>query len=354
MNKKNNILIAGPLPPPAGGISIHIERLHHLLSADFNVDLIDESPQQKQGLFNIRSGNVFGYLKKMKQCELVFIHSGNRLFKKIHILTALLLRKKILLTLHGYGHKRNGIMRWYDSFLFNKAHGIILVNEGIFQKLHLNKAICKVRHAFLPPVMENEPVLPPQIKDFIGEARSKQKTIICGNASRLDTFNNQDLYGLDMFVTLAQALQQNNCQAAFIFNVSALDAGKDRFDKALKEIQAHGLEQDFLLLNEKISFSRLIESSDIMLRPTNTDGDSLSIREGLFLEKKVITSDAVSRPEGCILFKTRDNEDLLKKVEMTLAAVNKEAATPTQNTGKQDDLLDFYQQIITDILNPKK
>ena len=32
----------GPVPPPTGGVSIHIWRLYHLLKADFDIEFVDE------------------------------------------------------------------------------------------------------------------------------------------------------------------------------------------------------------------------------------------------------------------------------------------------------------------------
>ena len=62
-----------------------------------------------------------------------------------------------------------------------------------------------------------------------------------------------------------------------------------------------------------------MQQSDIIVRPTNTDGDSLTIREGLFLNKKVLASDVVKRPEGVILFKNRNLNDMEEKLEKLIA-----------------------------------
>ena len=90
MNKKLNVLIAGPLPPPAGGISIHLSRLNHLLKDDFNIDFIDESTERKASFYNIKSLNLYQYFKRIICTDLFFIHSGNKLLKKFHILSALM------------------------------------------------------------------------------------------------------------------------------------------------------------------------------------------------------------------------------------------------------------------------
>jgi hypothetical protein len=76
-------LIAGPILPPAGGISIHIYRLEQLLKDEFDFTFIDESPSFKKNIFNIRSLNFIRYIKLVMASDLFFIHSGNKYFKKL-------------------------------------------------------------------------------------------------------------------------------------------------------------------------------------------------------------------------------------------------------------------------------
>lgn len=52
---------------------------------------------------------------------------------------------------------------------------------------------------------------------------------------------------------------------------------------------------------------------DMFIRPTNTDGDALSIREALTLKKPAIASNVCKRPEGTVLFENRNIDDLYSK-----------------------------------------
>jgi hypothetical protein len=106
-------------------------------------------------------------------------------------------------------------------------------------------------------------------------------------------------------------------------------------------------------MNENISFVRLMQQCDIMIRPTNTDGDSLSVREAIHMEKLVICSDAVSRPEQCILFKNRDLEDLVKKTEDAILLINKkeENSLPVNRSNDSENYGAFYFSLIDSLLN---
>lgn len=350
MNKKKNILIAGPILPPAGGISIHIYRLEQLLKDDFNFSFIDESSTIKKNIFNIRSLNFIRYIKLVMSADLFFIQSGNKYFKKLHILTGKIFRKKMIITLHGYGNERSPFFRKLDSIFFNKADKIILVNNQISAKLDLNPAKCIVKHAFLPPAMENEIALPDILLEKIKSAKQSNYTIICGNASRLNTFNNEDLYGLDMCIELSRNLKESHYPALFVFVVTSLDEGKERYDAAIQLVESYGLSAHFILLNKEISFVNLIAESDIILRPTNTDGDALTIREGLFLGKSVVASDVVSRPADTILFKTRNHEDLLMTIKKVIDK-NKNTKNETKISMLKNEDKNYYSTLFNELIN---
>ncbi len=350
MKKKLKILITGPIAPPAGGISIHIQRLTHLLKDEFNIDLIDESHVKKAGIFYMRSLNPISYIKKVLRTDILFIQGGNKLFKTIHILTGKLLSRKVIITIHGYGKRRSQPFRAIDSFFFSMANKIVLVNPDIFSKLPLPRKKCVLKHAFLPPVMKDEPELPSAVIAWLKKQRSAGKIIVCANASRLTLHNNEDLYGLDMCIETARQLIAKGEPVAFIYTVSALERGADLFNKNLQLINELGLQDHFMLISEKLSFVRLIENADIVIRPTNTDGDALTIREALYLGKPTIASDIVEKPASTILFRTRDNADLEKKLQDQITIIKNNATIPLGEPQiPVGDFKEFYTNLINTV-----
>jgi glycosyltransferase involved in cell wall biosynthesis len=92
----------------------------------------------------------------------------------------------------------------------------------------------------------------------------------------------------------------------------------------------------------------VMSESDVFLRPTNTDGDAVSIREALYLGTPVVTSDAVPRPEPCVLFANRDMKDFEKKVRQTLSALP-ELRARVRDYNLQDNampILELYRQLM--------
>jgi glycosyltransferase involved in cell wall biosynthesis len=342
--RKKKILLIGPLPPPKGGVSIHLDRLSKLLENDYDIEFIDESHLIKKKYFNLRSFNLARYFKIVKSVDLIHINSGTSLLRIFHIIIGTLLFKKIILTIHAYPTRKNFFLRYIDRIFFSLPDLVIVVNPDIFARVSLPARKSIIKEAFIPPIMEMEPDLPDKVIAWINNRKSVNRIIICANAYRLEIFNDQDLYGLDMCIEAANYLINNGYHVSFIFNVSTLEKYEERYDRFTLDIENYNLQDNFLLINENLSFVNLISSSDIVLRPTNTDGDALTIREALYLGKPIIASDVVVRPLGTVLFKSRNADDLVDKI---ISVVNSYSKTDHQmNKDFENDFKKEYIEMI--------
>ena len=54
--------------------------------------------------------------------------------------------------------------------------------------------------------------------------------------------------------------------------------------------------------------------SDIYIRPTMNDGDSISVREAIQMNLKVVASDVAKRPNGVVIYQKGNISDFLSKV----------------------------------------
>jgi len=351
LNIKKSILIFGPFPPPAGGVSVHIARLNLLIKDDFKIDFIDEACIVKKNIFSIRSNNPIIYIKKIIAADVLFIQTGGSFLRKFHILVGTIFLKKIILTIHGYSKVNNFMLLKLDSFFFNLCTKIILVNPYISKKLTLSKNKCIIKHAFIPPMMINEPSLPQFLIKWFVHSKKSGNTIFCANASRLNILNNEDLYGLDMCIELAKLLLSNSFPVSFIFIVSSLENCQNRFNTYKKLIVDLGLQDIFLLINGVFSFVRVIENSDIVLRPTNADGDAVTIREAIFLNKPVLASDVIDRPEGTLLFKNRDINDFYNQTVLLLnnkSFFDNSSSLPIENDS--NNYRKYYSNLINNVI----
>ena len=70
------------------------------------------------------------------------------------------------------------------------------------------------------------------------------------------------------------------------------------------------LNSNIIVLSGSHSFIEVIKKSDCLIRNTSTDGDSLSVKESLYLGKPVIATNAVQRPKGVTLIEYGSNPSL--------------------------------------------
>ncbi|MEM7082640.1 MAG: glycosyltransferase [Pseudomonadota bacterium] len=334
------LLLIGPLPPPKGGVSVHLARLSALLErGGITIDLIDESPVRK-AVFNLRSLNVFGYFRRFFRAEIVHIHSSVDLFRVTNALTALLLRRPFLISLHSW-RARGAVSRGIHRWIFRRAQVVICVSSAIADAVESDKTV--IRPAFLPPVPEHEPALPSALQDWLGHQRSQGRKVIASNAYQLDEFEGVDLYGLDLCIEMMRTLvDASQLEVALVFNVASLAKGRDRFERYQKAIVDFELgDRIRLTCDEDLSFVRLIENTDCSVRATNTDGDALSVREALSLGKPVVASDAAARPAGTRLFTSRNSQSLANAVKDVLMSVSNDNGWVAQ----EGDHADFYMNL---------
>ena len=311
LNKKKLVLI-GPFPPPFGGVSIHIKRLAILLNANYEIIEIDESRYNKTSIFNLRSFNFIKYFRLISKSEMLHIHSGHYIFRFMHFFSSKIFNKKLIITIHSYEEKDKSLIEKYiDKFIFRNVYRVIFVSEEISQKFKLKNSL--IKNAFLPPDSSEEKPLPISIIRWIEIKRNEGYTICSANASRLDMCDNQDLYGLDLCIEASKKCREENIKIAFVFVLSDTSGPLD-VNLYEELIDQYNLADLFFLHKASTPFISLIRQSDIILRPTNTDGDALTVREGLFFNKKVVASDVVKRPEGTYIFKNRDLFSLVCKL----------------------------------------
>ena len=229
----------------------------------------------------------------------------------LHFSAASLFFKKKIITIHGYEPGRGANIRPMDRTILNNCNKVIFVSKELADAFKVKQYI--VNEAFLPPDVKSEAEIPAEVFNWIEQRKKQGYKIAVANASRLDKHEEEDLYGLDLCIMAAKKNKEIGIKAAIIFVVSD-GSGVIKTEQYKKMIDEFALQDWFLIWEAPLSFIKLIIHTDIVLRPTNTDGDALTVREGLFLGKPVVASDVVIRPEGTKLFKTRDAESLAQAI----------------------------------------
>lgn len=288
MKKFKNILILGSLPLPCGGVTIHLERLCHAIAG---------SAVKSDILFlDYKKQNFIYVIYNLLGARICHLNFSNKKVRFLMVIFAFILRKKIIITYHGKYNFSNIL----DLFVLSLANVNLVLNEYSFYSAK-KKALLKTKvllvSAFIPPVSDLGLILSKETKNLVGEFVVKFDNIICTNSHKyvLDSDTN-DLYRIDMILKCSLDFPE--------IGVIIVDPTGELHTKYNEYVNLSNV----LFITRPEPFVEILKKSQVFIRATTTDGDSLSVNEALFLGIKVLASDCVDRPKGCVLFKTNDIE----------------------------------------------
>ena len=141
--------------------------------------------------------------------------------------------------------------------------------------------------------------------------------VISANAFTIKFFKGVDVYGIDLCIELCYNLKQKWNNVGFIFFLPQI-GDIQYFNSLQQRLSELHLQNNFLFVTQPYPFYPILLKSTIFIRPTNTDGDAVSLREALHFKVPSVASDVVARPDETILFKNRDINDLTVKVKDVL------------------------------------
>jgi|GEM_PF-185093 len=331
LNKKSpripglKIGLIGSCPPPYGGVTVHVQRLMKKLD-EYHIDYVlydilgGQGQQKNSRIIQIRHPKLW-ILKYFFSGTSEIIHNHTTDWRG-QVLVGLmgLLGKKTVSTLHSERLVKswkdyNVIKRKIIQIALQSTTSLIVVNAHIREfciSLGVNPDKVFLIPAFIPPEPEEKEIqeIPQKIRDFI----DTHDPLISANAFKIKFFKNEDVYGIDLCIELCSRLKQKRDTVGFVFFLP--QTGDTHYFSTLQQrlIDLH-LQDNFLFVTEPYPFYPLLLKSSVFIRPTNTDGDAISLREALYFGIPSVASDVVTRPEGTILFKNRNIDDLSGKVQ---------------------------------------
>lgn len=284
----------GKTPPPLGGVTIHVQRLLNSLKDDIKYDFnYDFRALSKKSLF------LLPFI--IKQYKLVHIHSSNPWVRLYIVRMCKIFKVKSVITIHGNLGRFNTIKNKIDYETIRLTDKPIVLNEQSFSIAYPINKKTELVSAFIPPDISQE-ILLSNISQSISKLKDKSKLLFCTNGSNLSfDKNNEEIYGI---FELIEAFS-TNLQYGLVFSDPS-----GIYSKVIKEKNIH-LPDNVLVVNVEHSFYRVMQLCDASIRNTTTDGDSLSVKESLYLKRYTFVTDVVSRPVGCILYKKGKFADFL-------------------------------------------
>lgn len=281
--RKKNVLIIGKLPPPIGGVTVHVSRLlSYLQKEKYSFDFLQLS-----------SKNLIKLLFYIRRYKCIHIHSSNPFAREYVTIIAKVLKVKSVVTFHGdLGRYSSNYKNRVDNTTIRLSDKPIVLNEQSFIHASSINKNCDMVSAFIPPDIKNEYLKSECIKT-IEKFKAKYKIVFCTNAYNLSyDKNNNEIYGIFEIVEIFR----NRRHLGLVFSDPSGMYSKEFYKRNIV------VPENVLVINEEHSFFRVVCLCDVNIRNTTTDGDSLSVKESLYLHKITLATNVVSRPKGCLIY----------------------------------------------------
>jgi glycosyltransferase involved in cell wall biosynthesis len=326
-NHKADVAIWGHVPPPYGGMTVHIQRLiPKLIDAgisvqtyNFNDPDIDDNRvlnyKNRKFLWIIRL--FFGKVEKVH-----YVISVQPIVRFISVLFGRIRNKKVILRIGGASLQKsilngNYFMKIITRFALRNATLIIGVNKdicNIAKTLGVEQEKIHNIPGFIPPVI-NGSIIPDEVDNFF--KGKSPKFLITGF---LSSSKENDTYGIRDSLYIMNRLKLHYPNVGLvIFSQNVSDELKLIFDKLIKE---YNLSSSVLIHYSRSELWPVFKVIDIFLRPTYSDGDANSIREALYFGVPVIASNCVKRPTSVITYTKGNTDELYKTITSVLRNIN--------------------------------
>lgn len=320
----SNILILGKVPPPIGGVTVHVSRL---------IDGLSEQNFKKFEFCDLKKLSSYHILLKIFQYRYIHLHISNPYFQLLLAIFCKMTFKKLLLTYHGnwgrYGYSKN--------FAVNLSAWLTYI-PIVQNEESLIKAKWWNRNTVLISTFIGSRKIKPLRKELSDKLLLIKKScsmLFCTNAWNL-TF---DKKGKEIYGILDIILKIENTPGAGLVISDPSGNYQPYAERHYPEITAN-----IIFISENHDFRNLLALSDAFIRNTTTDGVSLSIHEAIQENVVVFASDVVRRPVVCRLYNDFSKVNLEEELHEGKKNLNSSAGSGS-GPDTLEKLIQLYKRI---------
>jgi glycosyltransferase involved in cell wall biosynthesis len=320
-----DVLILGPVPPPFGGISVHVSRLVPLLmKAGLRVGVLNhfrstDMPYVLQSL----NKNPVNYYRLPKRIPSRVVHYHHSHWS---LLIAVALGRgrrasRYVLTAHGTDLPRRlnskvPPLRAATRWALRRFDTIIVVNPSIRAAIqdHVGQRPVEVLPAFLRAPEEGS--YEESVERFLTGG-----TTLVVPAFRVQFLpNGRDVYGLDTVIEAFRVIAKQRPSLRLALFIAERPRGRkaaQHLQRLIAQMEDAGLRERILVVFG-LPLTPAFRHDVLFVRATRIEGDALSVREALQAEVPVVASHVVDRPPGTVTFATDDVDDLCRVLAQVL------------------------------------
>lgn len=340
--KDSSVIILGAVPPPIGGVTMHVLRLiSGLESLGFDFKFINLRLKTSNNKFD-KKKYIHNILRifKSKKTEVIHYQLNNIFELTLIVIISIIKKCRIITSVHSFRTESFSKIKNILIQLITKTRTEFIAPSETIKEALISKGVkqnkIRVLHTFLPPSeLEINEKLPDEVIKFL----KNKSNIIVANAYKLylDDFG-VDVYGLDMCIEACKVIPETN----FIFCMPLI-SDQNYYNECTNRIEEYMIKDRFLIVNRNISLVSLFKHADLFIRPTSTDSFGVSVAEAIYMGVPAIASDVCDRPDGAILFKSRNLNDFINKISGTLTNHHTEFKSNINGLSVFKKYLDIYE-----------
>jgi len=315
------VLQIGPYPPPNGGVQTNLVDIrNYLRKHGCSCEVINITRHRRADADGVYyPGNALEVVRLLLRLryDLVHLQVGGDFSKRLLALSlvcCLMPGRKAVLSFHSGGYPsspagKTAGPRTLRGWIMRRFDGVIAVNREIadlFGKFGVSAARVRLIAPHSVSAPGKEAALPDDLARFFEQRQPR--LIAVGQL--------EPEYDLPLQIdAMAKVLQRHP-------NAGLAILGSGSLERMLRERIASKPYGDRILLCGDVAHEgtlRAIGRSDLVLRTTLYDGDSISVREALAFGTPVIATDNGMRPVGVRLIPAREPGKLLEAIEAALA-----------------------------------
>jgi glycosyltransferase involved in cell wall biosynthesis len=341
------VLQMGPYPPPHGGVQTNLVALRkYLLERGIACPVINLTRfrrEEGRGVYYPKTALAVIKLLFRLDYDVVHLQAGGDFSLRhagVLLLCSMLPAKKIVFTFHSGGYPASNAGQrarpWsLRGFVLRRLDGLIAVNQELLE-LFRKFGVPEERIRLIPPYAVESPAeetrLPEMMERFYG-AHDPVLVTVSGLEPE---------YDLPLQLEVVGRLRQKFPGLGLAIVGSGSLEGEMR-----RKIAAAPYREHVLLCGDipHQAALRAIERSDLFLRTTLYDGDSISVREALHLGVPVIATDNGMRPEGVRLVTRSDIEQLERAVVACLQLPCNSIPPSPNGLDNLEAVLRFYKDL---------